>query len=81
MPCVHTAATNALAHNADIAKVQEWLRHANIQNATIYAWLTTTTLDAQARTIFVSHRVVSFVPQVCRGKSNNGVGKFGGVPR
>ena len=32
--CVHalraTAATNALAHNADIAKVQEWLGHANI---------------------------------------------------
>ena len=32
--CVHalraTAATNALVHNADIAKVQEWLGHANI---------------------------------------------------
>jgi hypothetical protein len=32
--CVHalraTAATNALSHNADIAKVQEWLGHANI---------------------------------------------------
>ena len=32
--CVHalraTAATNALAHNADIAKVQEWLGHSNI---------------------------------------------------
>src|SRR5262245_7576656 len=32
--CVHslraTAATNALAHGADIAKVQEWLGHADI---------------------------------------------------
>ena len=25
-----TAATNALDHEADIAKVQEWLGHANI---------------------------------------------------
>ena len=25
-----TAATNALVHNAHIAKVQEWLGHANI---------------------------------------------------
>jgi integrase/recombinase XerD len=25
-----TAATNALDHQADIAKVQEWLGHANI---------------------------------------------------
>src|SRR5205807_7274735 len=32
--CVHslraTAATNALSHQADIAKVQEWLGHANV---------------------------------------------------
>jgi integrase/recombinase XerD len=27
-----TAATNALAHGADIAKVQEWLGHADISN-------------------------------------------------
>lgn len=31
-----TAATNALTHNADIAKVQEWLGHANIQTTRIY---------------------------------------------
>jgi integrase/recombinase XerD len=31
-----TAATNALDHNADIAKVQEWLGHANIQTTRIY---------------------------------------------
>jgi integrase len=32
--CVHslraTAATNALSHESDIAKVQDWLGHANI---------------------------------------------------
>ena len=31
-----TAATNALDHQADIAKVQEWLRHANIATTRIY---------------------------------------------
>lgn len=31
-----TAATNALTHEADIAKVQEWLGHANIQTTRIY---------------------------------------------
>jgi site-specific recombinase XerD len=38
--CVHamraTAATNALAHNADIAKVQEWLGHADISTTRMY---------------------------------------------
>src|SRR5262249_30752427 len=38
--CVHslraTAATNALAHNADIAKVQEWLGHADIPTTRMY---------------------------------------------
>jgi integrase/recombinase XerD len=38
--CVHslraTAATNALAHNADISKVQEWLGHANIATTRLY---------------------------------------------
>ncbi len=31
-----TAATNALSHDSDIAKVQEWLGHANIQTTRIY---------------------------------------------
>lgn len=31
-----TGATNALEHEADIAKVQEWLGHANIQTTRIY---------------------------------------------
>ena len=38
--CVHglraTAATNALDHNADIAKVQEWLGHASISTTRLY---------------------------------------------
>ncbi len=31
-----TAATNALTHEADIAKVQEWLGHANISTTRLY---------------------------------------------
>jgi site-specific recombinase XerD len=31
-----TAATSALEHNADIAKVQEWLGHANISTTRVY---------------------------------------------
>ena len=38
--CVHglraTAATNALDHSADIAKVQEWLGHSNISTTRLY---------------------------------------------
>ncbi|HTV29895.1 MAG TPA: tyrosine-type recombinase/integrase [Xanthobacteraceae bacterium] len=38
--CVHalrtTAATNALAHDSDIAKVQDWLGHANISTTRLY---------------------------------------------
>ncbi len=38
--CVHslraTAATNALSHHADIAKVQEWLGHTNIATTRLY---------------------------------------------
>ena len=38
--CIHslraTAATNALDHQADIAKVQEWLGHANISTTRLY---------------------------------------------
>jgi site-specific recombinase XerD len=31
-----TAATNVLDHQADIAKVQEWLGHANIATTRLY---------------------------------------------
>lgn len=38
--CVHslraTAATNALSHEADIAKVQDWLGHANVSTTRLY---------------------------------------------
>jgi site-specific recombinase XerD len=38
--CVHamraTAATNALSHDADISKVQEWLGHANVSTTRLY---------------------------------------------
>jgi len=38
--CVHslraTAATNALGHESDIAKVQEWLGHANVSTTRLY---------------------------------------------
>jgi site-specific recombinase XerC len=31
-----TAATNALSHESDIAKVQEWLGHANVSTTRLY---------------------------------------------
>jgi integrase/recombinase XerD len=31
-----TATTNALKHDADLAKVQEWLGHANISTTRLY---------------------------------------------
>jgi integrase len=38
--CIHslraTAATNALEHDTDIAKVQEWLGHANVATTRLY---------------------------------------------
>jgi integrase/recombinase XerD len=38
--CVHslraTAATNALSHDSNIAKVQEWLGHANVSTTRLY---------------------------------------------
>ncbi|MDI3462967.1 MAG: Tyrosine recombinase XerC [Nitrospira sp.] len=38
--CVHsmraTAATNALSHEADIAKVQEWLGHTTVSTTRLY---------------------------------------------
>jgi site-specific recombinase XerD len=54
----HSIATHLLDAGADLAFVKDWLGHANIQNTTIYARLTRATRDAQARTIFASHRVV-----------------------
>jgi integrase/recombinase XerD len=36
IPCGRTAATNALSNEADIAKVQEWLGHANVSTTRLY---------------------------------------------
>jgi site-specific recombinase XerD len=41
-----TAATNALDHQADIAKVQEWLGHANISTTRIYNYRKTRPEDS-----------------------------------
>jgi site-specific recombinase XerD len=54
----HSIATHLLDAGADLAFVKDWLGHANIQNTTIYAWLTTATLDSTARKVFASHWVV-----------------------
>jgi site-specific recombinase XerD len=53
----HSIATHLLDAGADLAFVKDWLGHANIQNTTIYAWLTTATLDSTARKVFASHWV------------------------
>jgi integrase/recombinase XerD len=48
--CVHslraTAATNALSHKADIAKVQEWLGHPNVSTTRLYDRRTTLPEDS-----------------------------------
>ncbi len=54
----HSIATHLLDAGADLSFVKDWLGHANIQNTTIYARLTTTTRDEQARRVFASHRVI-----------------------
>ena len=49
--CVHsmraTAATNALTHEADIAKVQEWMGHANVSTTRLYDRRKTRQEDSQ----------------------------------
>jgi site-specific recombinase XerD len=42
----------------DLAVVKDWLGHANIQNTTISARLTTATREGQAPTIFARQRMV-----------------------
>ena len=54
----HSIATHLLDAGADLSFVKDWLGHANIQNTTIYARLTTGTRDATARKLFASHRIV-----------------------
>jgi site-specific recombinase XerD len=47
----HSMPTHLLDAGADLAFVKDWLGHANIQNTTIYARLTTRTRDAEARKV------------------------------
>jgi len=54
----HSITTHLLDAGADLAFVKDCLGHANIQNTTIYARLTTASLDSTARKVFGSHRVV-----------------------
>ena len=54
----HSIATHLLDAGANLSFVKDWLGHANIQNTTIYATLTTGTRDTKARQLFASHRVV-----------------------
>lgn len=54
----HSIATHLLDAGGDLSFVKDWLGHANIQNTTIYARLTTGTRDTKARKLFASHRVV-----------------------
>ena len=54
----HSIATHLLDAGADLSFVKDWLGHANIQNTTIYARLTSGTRDATARKLFASHRIV-----------------------
>jgi len=52
--CVHslraTAATNALSHDSDIAKVQEWLGHANVSTTRLYDRRKSRPADSPAKT-------------------------------
>jgi type 1 fimbriae regulatory protein FimB len=54
----HAIAVHLLDAGADVAFVQDRLRHANIQNTIIYMRYTTVTRDVQTRQLFASHRVV-----------------------
>jgi len=49
---------HALGHQCNM-----WLEHANMQHTTISARLTTATLEAQARTVLASPRVVEGVSE------------------
>jgi integrase/recombinase XerD len=60
-----TAATNALDHQADIVKVQEWLGHANIATTRIYDHRRTRPKDSPTLRLLIegapSRRCVSLI--------------------
>jgi len=47
-----TAATNALSHDSDIAKVQEWLGHADVSTTRLYDRIRLTKLTTCRRRTF-----------------------------
>jgi integrase/recombinase XerD len=51
-----TAATNALSHESDIAKVQEWLGHANVSTTRLYDRRKSKPEDSPTFLPFVPHR-------------------------
>ncbi len=58
-----TAATNALDHQADIAKVQEWLGHANISTTRIYDRCETRSEDSPTfKVIYYYDHITGLVP-------------------
>jgi len=67
--CAHalrsTAATNALDHEADIAKVQEWLGHANISTTRIYDHRKTRPEDSRPSRLATERRESRMKPTDC----------------
>jgi integrase/recombinase XerD len=54
----HSIATHLLDAGADLRFVQEWIDHASIQSAVIYAQLTSRRRDDEARQVFASPYIV-----------------------
>lgn len=54
----HSIATHMLDSAGDVADVKDWLGHADIFNAAIYAKLTQNTRDERIRKIFESRKIV-----------------------
>jgi len=55
----HSIATHLLDAGADIKFVQDWIGHRNISNTVVYAQLSNTARDEQARKLFASPMIVA----------------------